>query len=149
MVDSIKARIAEDTKAAMRAREKERLGVLRMVNAAIKQVEIDERVALDDTGVIDVLEKMVRQRREAEEQYRALGQPGRAELEGYEIGVIQAYLPKALSESEVDALIEAALASTGAGSVKDMGRVMAVLRPELKGRADLRAVGEKVKRRLA
>jgi len=144
----LKTRILEDVKGAMRARDAARLGLLRMVTAAIKQVEIDERCALDDSDVIGILEKLIKQRREAAEQYRRAGREDRAEAEEREIGLIEDYLPAALGEDELATLIERAVAETGAGTVKDMGRVMAGLRPQVKGRADMRVVSEKVKARL-
>lgn len=145
---ALKTRILEDVKSAMRARDAARLGVLRMVTAAIKQVEIDERRTLDDSDVIGILEKLIKQRREAAEQYRRAAREDRAEAEEREIRLIEDYLPAALGADELDTLIERAVAETGAGTVKDMGRVMAALRPQVKGRADMRVVSEKVKARL-
>ncbi len=145
----LKQRISEDTKAAMRAKDKARVGVFRMLGAAIKQVEVDERKSLDDDGVIGVLEKMIKQRRESHAQYSEAGRADLADQEAFELQLIAAYMPPALTDAEIDALIGAALADTGAGSMKEMGKVMGVLRPKLKGRADMGAVSAKVKQRLS
>lgn len=148
MGDTLKPRIQEDIKAAMRARDRARLGVLRMVSAAIKQQEIDGRSLLDDTGVVAVLRKMLKQRRDAEAQFRAASRQDLADQEAFEIRVIEAYMPPPLSEGELDALIEVTLREVGATSIKEMGKVMASLTPRVRGRADLGAVSEKVKARL-
>lgn len=142
-------RILDDVKSAMRARDKERLGVLRLITAAIKQREVDERITLDDAGVLQVLDKMVKQRRDSEAQYRGAGREDLAAQEAFELGILGEYLPEALSEAELAALIERAVASTGATGMKDMGKVMGELRPEVQGRADMAAVSAAVKRRLA
>ncbi|WP_058556563.1 GatB/YqeY domain-containing protein [Thiohalocapsa sp. ML1] len=145
----LKQRLTDDMKAAMRAGAKERLGTIRLVNAAIKQREVDERIELDDTQVLAVLEKMVKQRRDSIAQFEAAGREDLAAKERAEIDVIQGYLPEALSDDEIDALINAAVAETGAASMRDMGKLMGVLRPQLQGRADMGAVSQRVKARLA
>ncbi len=144
----LKQRINEDMKSAMRAADKRRLGTIRLLMAAIKQREVDERIVLDDTQVIAVIEKMIKQRRDSISQYEAAGRQELADQEIYEIEVLQAYMPAALSETEVDTLIEAAIAHAGAVSAKDMGKVMAVLKPQMQGRADMGQVGAKVKAKL-
>jgi uncharacterized protein len=126
---TLKERITEDMKTAMRSADKERLGVIRMLQAAIKQREVDERITLDDAQVLAVLEKMLKQRRESITQYEAGGRADLAAKEAAEITVLQAYMPAQLSEAELDALIAAAIAQTGAASVKDMGKVMGIVRP--------------------
>ncbi len=142
---SLKARITEDMKAAMRAGEKERLGVIRMLQAAIKQREVDERIALDDAQVTAVLEKMVKQRRESIAQFEAGGRGDLVAKETAELTLLQGYLPAQLSDSELDALIAAAIAQTGATSVKDMGKVMAILKPKVQGRTDMGALSARIK----
>jgi len=149
MSDDLKSRIQEDVKAAMRARDRERLGVLRLISAAIKQREVDERIRLDDAAVLQVLDKMVKQRRDSEAQYRDAGRDELAEREAMEIAVITSYLPEPLSEEQLAALVEAAIAESGAAGMKDMGRVMGLLRPRVQGRADMGAVSAAVKARLA
>jgi hypothetical protein len=144
----LKQRLTDDMKAAMKAGDKPRLGVIRLINAAIKQREVDERIELDDTAVLAVLEKMVKQRRDSIAQYEAAGREDLADTERFEIEVCQEYLPEALSDAEVDALIDAALAATGAASMRDMGKLMGVLKPKLQGRADMGAVSQRVKARL-
>jgi len=145
----LKQRITEDMKTAMRAGDKRRLGVIRLIMAAIKQREVDERIdGLSDDQVLVVLDKMVKQRRESVAQYEKAGRDDLAEQETFEIQVLQDYLPEALSDSEIDALIEQALADTGANSMKDMGKVMGALKPKLQGRADMGAVSARIKARL-
>jgi uncharacterized protein YqeY len=146
---SLRQRVSDDMKAAMRGGDKRRLGVIRLILAAIKQREVDDRIAeLSDEQVLAVLDKMVKQRRESVVQYEKAGRDDLAEQENFEIGVLQDYLPAALGDAEIDQLIDAALAETGAGSIKDMGKVMGVLKPQLQGRADMGAVSAKVKARL-
>jgi len=146
---SLRARINEDMKAAMRAGDKRRLGVLRLALAAIKQREVDERIeALDDAQVTAVLDKMVKQRRDSIAQYEKGGRDDLVEQEAYEISVLQEYLPEALSEAEIQAAIDAAIAETGATSIKDMGKVMGALKPRLQGRADMGQVSARVRSRL-
>lgn len=144
----LKARITEDMKSAMRAGDKPRLGTIRMVLAAVKQVEVDTREALDDAGVLAVLDKMVKQRRESIAQYHKAGRDDLADAEERELEVIRGYLPEPLSEAEIASLIDAAVAETGAESVRDMGRVMARLKAQIQGRADMAAVSNRVKARL-
>ncbi len=145
---SLKQRITEDMKAAMRGGDKRRLGVIRLIQAAIKQREVDERIELDDAQVLATLDKMVKQRRDSIAQYEKAGRDDLVQQEDYEIGVIQEYLPAALSEGEIDALVDEAIAATGANSMRDMGAVMAQLKPQLQGRADMGAVSKKIKSRL-
>ena len=146
--DALKARLTAAMKDAMRAGDKDRLGVIRMANAAIKQVEVDTRAELDEAAVLAILDKMVKQRRESIAQYEKGGRPELAEKEAAEIAVLQDFLPAALSDEEIAALIEAAVNETGATSMKDMGKVMGKLKPQLQGRADMGAVSGKIKARL-
>jgi uncharacterized protein YqeY len=145
---ALKERITEDMKTAMRAGEKERLGTIRMALAAIKQREVDERISLDDTQVLSVIEKMIKQRREAVAQFASGGRADLVAKENAEIALLQGYLPAQMSEADIDALIAAAVAATGAASVKDMGKVMAVVKPQAQGRADMGAVSARVKQKL-
>ena len=142
---TLKERITEDMKAAMRASEKERLSTIRLVQAAIKQREVDERITLDDTQVLVVLEKMVKQRKESIAQFEQGGRKDLADKERREIELLQAYLPAQLSDSELDVLIREAVAATGAASLKDMGKVMSVVKSKAAGRADMAVVGARVK----
>jgi len=142
---TLKERITEDMKAAMRASDKERLSTIRMVQAAIKQREVDERITLDDAQVIAVLEKMVKQRKESVVQFEQGGRADLADKEKAEIALLQAYLPAQLSEAEVDALIKEAIAATGAASIKDMGKVMGAVKAQAAGRADMGAVSARIK----
>ncbi len=145
---TLKERITEDMKAAMRSGEKERLGAIRMLTAAIKQREVDERITLDDAQVVGVIEKMIKQRRESLHQFQAGNRPDLADKEAAEIALLQAYLPAALTEGEVDALIADAITTTGAASIKDMGKVMALIKSRAQGRADMAVVGAKIKAKL-
>ena len=145
---ALKERITEDMKSAMRAGEKERLATIRLALAAIKQREVDERIALDDAQVLAVLEKMIKQRREAIAQFASGGRADLVAKETAEIGVLQGYLPAQLTEAELEALIAEAIAATGAASMKDMGKVMAVVKPRAQGRADMGAVSARIKQRL-
>jgi uncharacterized protein YqeY len=145
---TLKERITEDMKTAMRSGEKDRLAVIRLLQAAIKQREVDERIALDDAQVTSVLEKMIKQRKES---VVAFDKGGRADLvakENAEIAVLQPYLPAQLSDSELDALIAEAISSTGAASIKDMGKVMGVVKSKAAGKADMGAVGARIKAKL-
>jgi uncharacterized protein YqeY len=144
-MSTLKERITEDMKTAMRAADKERLGTIRMLQAAIKQREVDERIALDDAQVLAVIEKMIKQRKEAITQFEQGGRADLAAKEKAEIEVLQAYLPAQLSEAEVDALIKEAIASTGAASIKDMGKVMGAVKAKAAGRADMGAVSARIK----
>ena len=145
---SLKEKIKDDIKQAMRDKNESRVGTLRMLSAAIQRREVDERIQLDDAQVITVIEKLVKQGRESIEQYVKGGRQELADKESGEIAVYQAYLPQQLSEAEVDKLVAEAVAATGASSVKDMGKVMGALKPKLQGRADMGQVGNKVKARL-
>jgi uncharacterized protein YqeY len=136
-------------KTAMRAAEKDRLATVRLILAAIKQREVDERIVLDDSQVLSVLEKMVKQRRESITQFNAGGRSDLAAKEQAELDVIGAYLPAQLSESELDAMIQAAIAETGASSIKDMGKVMGIIKGKAQGRADMGVVGARIKARLS
>jgi len=135
-------------KAAMRSGEKERLGVIRMITSAIKQREVDERITLDDSQVLAVLEKMIKQRKESVAQFQAGNRPDLVEKETAEITLLQTYLPSQLSDAELDALIGEAIAATGAASIKDMGKVMGLIKGKAQGRADMAAVGAKIKAKL-
>ena len=145
---TLKERITEDMKPAMRSAEKERLGVIRMLTAAIKQREVDERITLDDAQVVGVIEKMIKQRKESLQQFQAGNRPDLVDKEAAEIALLQTYLPTALTEAEVDALIGEAIAATGAASIKDMGKVMALIKSRAQGRADMAVVGAKIKAKL-
>jgi hypothetical protein len=145
---SLKDRLQQAVKDAMRGGDKRRLGTLRLVTAAIKQREVDERIELDDEQILQVLDKMGKQRRESLDQYRKAAREDLAAQEEYELGVLQEFLPEPLSEAEIDTLIEAAVNETGAASIKDMGKVMGILRPQLQGRADMGAVSARIKARL-
>jgi uncharacterized protein YqeY len=145
---SLKERITEDMTAAMRSGEKERLGVIRMLTAAIKQREVDERITLDDAQVLSVLEKMIKQRKESLVQFQAGNRPDLVDKESSEITLLQGYMPSQLSDAEIDALIADAITSTGAASIKDMGKVMGIIKAKAQGRADMAAVGAKIKAKL-
>jgi len=146
---SLKNRIGEDMKAAMRAREADRLSAIRMLLAAIKQKEVDERIELDDAQVVAVVDKLCKQRRDSIDQYEKAGRQDLADRERAEIEVLSAYLPSQAGEAEVAAEIEAAIAAAGAAGPQDMGKVMGVLKQKLAGRADLSAVSAKVREKLA
>jgi hypothetical protein len=142
---TLKAQILEDVKSAMRARDQKRLTALRLITAAIKQIEVDKRIELDDQAVLGVLDKMVKQRRESLTQFEAAGREDLAAQEKFELELISVYLPEALSDEEIAALIKKAIADTGASSIRDMGAVMNALRGEVQGRADMKAVSSTVK----
>jgi uncharacterized protein len=144
----LRERVQDDMKSAMKAGDKRRLGVIRLMLAAMKQREVDERIALDDTQVLAVLDKMVKQRRDSLQQYTQAGRGDLAEQERYEIEVIQTYLPAALSNDELAPLVRKAIDAAGAQSIKDMGKVMGILRPQIQGRADMAAVSALVKQGL-
>ncbi|MBK8963555.1 MAG: GatB/YqeY domain-containing protein [Candidatus Competibacteraceae bacterium] len=144
---SLKDRIQDDMKTAMRAKDKERLGAIRLILAAVKQREVDERIELSDGQVLGVLEKMIKQRRESLAQFQNAGRADLAAQENFEIDLIQSYLPAPLAEADLDALIGDAIAATGAQSVRDMGKVMALIKDQAQGRADLAAVSARVKAR--
>ncbi|WP_133491931.1 GatB/YqeY domain-containing protein [Alcanivorax sp. 24] len=147
-MSAIKAQLADATKDAMRAKDKVRLGVLRMAMAALKQIEVDERIEVDDARSLAVLDKLVKQRKDSAGQYRDANRPELAEVEEAEILILQEFLPQPLSDAEIEALIDEAITSTGAAGMGDMGKVMGLLKPKLQGRADIGAVSGKVKARL-
>jgi uncharacterized protein len=146
---TLKERITDDMKGAMRAGEKERLGTIRLALAAIKQREVDERISLDDSQVLAVLEKMIKQRREAITQFESGGRADLVAKEQAELAVLQAYLPAQLSDAEIDALIAEAVAASGATSIKDMGKVMGLVKAKAQGKADMGAVSARIKQRLS
>jgi len=146
---TLKARITDDMKDAMRAKDAARLSTIRLLLAAIKQREVDERVELADADVLGVIEKMVKQRRESIAQFEAGKRPDLAAIERAEVAVLQGYLPAPLTDAEIDALIAEAIAATGATGIAGMGKVMAAVKPKLAGRADMGAVSAKIKARLA
>ena len=146
---TLKAQLTEDMKTAMKAGEKDRLGVIRLINAAIKQKEVDERIEMIDELVLAVLEKMLKQRKDSISQYEAAGRTDLADIEKFESGIIQAYLPQPLSQAEVEALVAKAIADTGAEGPQAMGKVIAALKPQLAGRADMGAVSGMVKAALS
>ena len=145
----LKAQITEDMKAAMRAKEAAKLGTIRLIIAEIKRREVDERIELDDTQVLAVLEKMLKQRRDSIQQFEAAARQDLADVEKYEVGVIQHYLPAQMSADEVAAAIAAAISESGAASAKDMGKVMGLVKPKVAGRTDMGKLSELVKARLA
>ena len=142
---ALKTRINDEMKEAMRAKEKDRLGVIRLILAAIKQREVDERIELDDTQVLAVLDKMLKQRRDSIEQYSSAGREELADKERFEVTIIQSYMPAALSDDELDTMIKDIVAAIGASTMQDMGKVMAELKPKVQGRADMGKVSQKVK----
>ena len=146
---SLKQRLTDDMKAAMKSGDKQRLGVIRLANAAIKQREVDERIELDDAQVLSALEKMLKQRRDSVSQFLAAGRTDLADQETYEIGVIQDYMPAQLSPAEVDAAITVAIAESGAAGPKDMGKVMGLVKSKVAGRTDMGKLSELVKAKLA
>lgn len=148
-MSTLKAQLTDAMKDAMRAKDKARLGVLRMALAAIKQIEVDERIEPDDARTLALLDKLIKQRKDSAKQYGDAGRTDLADVEEAEIKVLQEFLPAALSDDEIDALIEDAIASTGASGMRDMGNVMNVLKPQMQGRADMGAVSGKLKARLA
>jgi uncharacterized protein YqeY len=146
---SLTTRVTEDMKTAMRARDTARLSAIRLLLAAMKQKEVDERIQLDDAAVIGVIEKMIKQRRESIVQYEKAARTDLADQEKFELGVLSAYLPQQMEEGEIAQAVAAAVAESGATSVKDMGKVMALLKPRLAGRADMGKVSALVKAKLA
>jgi len=146
---ALREQLNEDMKSAMKAREADKLGAIRLLLAAVKQREVDERVTLDDAGVIGVVEKMIKQRKDSISQFEKAARQDLAEKEKFELGILEAYLPQQLSPAEVEAIITEAVASTGAKSAADMGKVMGVVKPKLAGRADMGKVSALVKARLA
>jgi len=144
----LKTRISDATKVAMKARDKERLATLRLINADIKRVEVDERRELSDQDVVAILTRMLKQRQDSLSQYESAGRDDLAAQERFEIGIVQEFLPEPLGDDELDGLIEAAIQESGAESMRDMGKVMGILKPQIEGRADMGAVSGKVKARL-
>lgn len=145
----LQARILEETKTAMKARDKSRVAALRMVNAEIKRMEVDERRALSDDDVLGVLSRMLKQRRDSLSQFEAAGREDLAAQERFEIGVIEGFMPQAMSEAEIEALVDKVVSDTGASGMQDMGRVMGAVKGAITGRADMAVVSAKVKARLA
>ncbi|GDY28290.1 MULTISPECIES: GatB/YqeY domain-containing protein [unclassified Agarivorans] len=146
---SLKATLQDEQKAAMRAKDKLRLGTLRMLLAAVKQVEIDERITLDDDQILSIVVKQVKQRKDAAEQFSAAERQDLADKELAEIDILETFLPKALNEQEVASLIEDAIAKSGAAGMQDMGKVMGILKPQVTGRADMGAISTAVRKQLA
>ena len=146
---SLKGTIADDMKTAMKAGDKDRLKVVRLILAAIKQVEVDTRAELDDAAVLSVLEKMVKQRRDSVEQYTKGGRQDLADIETAEIAVLETYLPEQLDDAQIDAIVDEVISQTGAESIRDMGKVMGAIKGKIAGQADMGVVGGKVKARLA
>ncbi len=149
MSETLKTQLQSDMKSSMKSGDKDRLGVIRLILSAIKQVEVDERIELDDSRIIAVLDKMAKQRRESITQFEQAGRDDLRAIEAAELDIIQTYLPQALSEDEINDLIETSIASTGAASMKDMGKVMGMLKPQLQGRADMGKVSQLFKSRLS
>ena len=145
---SLKDRVTEDMKTAMKARDSARLGAIRLLLAAIKQKEVDERIALDDTAVVQVIDKMLKQRRDSIEQYGKAGRQDLVDAERFEVAVLTAYMPQALTADEVQAIVAAAVADCGAKGMQDMGKVMAQVKPQLAGRADMAQVSALIKAKL-
>ncbi|MBO6753508.1 MULTISPECIES: GatB/YqeY domain-containing protein [Spongiibacter] len=146
---TLKQSLNDAMKAAMRAREKERLGAIRLIQAEVKRIEVDERIEVDDTRLLTILDKMCKQRRDSITQYEEAGREELAAQERAEMAVIQEFMPTPLSDEELDALIEKAIADSGADSMKDMGKVVGLIKPAAQGRADMAAVSRKIKERLA
>ena len=146
---TLKARLTEAMKAAMRAQEKARLGAIRLMLAEIKRVEVDERIELDDARVLAILDKMIKQRRDSIQQFESAGRTDLVEIEAGELAVIQEFLPQALGEAELELLIDGAIRESGAVAMKDMGKVMAILKPQVQGRADMGLVSQRIKARLS
>jgi uncharacterized protein YqeY len=146
---TLKERIQEDMKAAMRSGDKDRLGTIRLIMAAVKQREVDERITLDDAQLLAVLEKMGKQRRESIAQFQAGGRADLVAKENAELTIINAYMPAPLADDELNALINQAISETGAASIKDMGKVMGIIKSKAQGRADMAAVGARIKARLS
>jgi uncharacterized protein YqeY len=148
-VSELKQRIESDMKSAMRAKDKQRVGIIRLAMSEYKRVEIDEKVELDDQRIISILDRMTKQRRESVAQYSKAERQDLVDQENYEIGVLQEYLPEQLDDQAIDQLIEESITETGASSMKDMGKLMATLKPKVQGRADMGAISQMVKARLS
>jgi uncharacterized protein YqeY len=146
---SLKARISEDMKNAMRAKDSARLGAIRLLQSAIKQREVDERIELDDMQVVEAIEKMLKQRRDSISQYEAANRHDLADIEKFEVGVLQEYLPQALTDEEVDVILTQVITDTGASGIKDMSKVMAGIKPLVVGRADMAKISGLIKTRLS
>ena len=144
----MKEKLTAEMKACMKAKDKERLQVVRSILAAIKQVEIDNQTTVDDAGVLAILDKAMKQRRDSHQQFTDADRPDLAEQEAYEMSVIQDFMPQALTEDEINALIDDAMTKTGASSMQDMGKVMGLLKPEMQGRADMGEVSKLIKAKL-
>ena len=150
MTDSVlKTRITDDVKTAMRSKDKQRLGTLRLLTAAIKQIEVDQRIELDNDQIIAVIEKMLKQRKDSIEQFEKAGRNELAEIEINEVAILKEFMPEQMSDADIDALIDDAISSTGASAMKDMGKVMGILKPKLAGKADMGAVSGKIKAKLS
>lgn len=149
MPTTLKSQIQDAMKDAMRAKEKQRLGVIRLIMAAIKQREVDERIELNDEQVLSVMDKMLKQRKESIAQYQAAGRQELADVESAEISVIQTFMPEPLSETEITTMVQEAMQQTGASAMKDMGKVMGILKPKLQGRADMSEVSKLIKSQLS
>ena len=149
MSSTLKPQLTTDMKSSMKSGDKKRLGVIRLILAAIKQIEVDERIELDDTRILAVLDKMAKQRRESISHYSDADRNDLVAVEQAEIDIIQEYLPEALSEAEINDLVEQSIAATGAATIKDMGKLMGVLKPQLQGRADMGKVSQLIKSRLS
>ncbi|MEM7563041.1 MAG: GatB/YqeY domain-containing protein [Pseudomonadota bacterium] len=149
MPETLKTKLQDDMKSSMKSGDKKRLGVIRLMLSAIKQIEVDERIELDDERIIGVLDKMAKQRRESISQFESAGRNDLIEIEQDELVILQEFLPAALSESEINDLVEQAIQSTGAASIKEMGKVMGQLKPQLQGRADMGQVSQLIKTRLS
>ncbi len=146
---SLKERVTQEIKTAMREKDKARLGILRLVSAAIKQKEVDERIELDDAQIIALLDKMAKQRNESIAQFQKADRQDLIDTEQYELGVLKEFLPEQLAEAEIEQMVAAAIEQTGASEMKDMGKVMGILKPQLQGRADMGAVSGKIKQQLS
>lgn len=149
MSESLKAQIQSAMKDAMRAKEKERLGVIRLIMAAIKQREVDERIELDDEQIVLVIDKMIKQRRESISQFDAAGRDDLSAVEKAELEILQTFMPEQLSEDEVNAMIDKAMSETGASSMKDMGKVMGLIKPQAQGKADMSVISKLIKEKLS
>ena len=149
MSSTLKPQLMSDMKSSMKSGDKQRLGVIRLMLAAIKQIEVDERIEPDDTRILAVLDKMAKQRRESISHYTDAGRDDLVAVEQAEIDIIQEYLPEALSEAEINDLVDQSIAATGAATIKDMGKLMAALKPQLQGRADMGKVSQLIKSRLS
>ena len=149
MSETLKSQLQADMKSSMKSGDKDRLGVIRLMLSAIKQIEVDERIELDDTRITAVLDKMAKQRRESIAQFEKANRDDLVAIEQAELGIIQEYLPEALSEAEINDLVEQSITATGAATIKDMGKVMGMLKPQLQGRADMGQVSQLIKSRLS